>query len=144
MPHFGPCSRPGVGATRTAQEQHPFHLHGHHFWMLGTGMGYFNASSATLNTVNPIYRDTVTIPQGGWAAIRFVADKPGVWPFHCHILPHAFMGQQLYFVEDAKDIAKPPARTPKCPTTCRYNFAPYYKDWIRHKYYGSGYELPPL
>jgi hypothetical protein len=23
----------GVGANRTAQEQHPFHLHGHSFWV---------------------------------------------------------------------------------------------------------------
>ena len=25
----------GVGANRTAQEQHPFHLHGHSFWAGG-------------------------------------------------------------------------------------------------------------
>jgi len=24
-----------AGANRTAQEQHPFHLHGHHFWVGG-------------------------------------------------------------------------------------------------------------
>ena len=29
----------GVGANRTAQEQHPFHLHGHSFWVGGWAGG---------------------------------------------------------------------------------------------------------
>lgn len=135
--------RPTVGAARTAQEQHPFHLHGHHFWVLGYGMGYFNASlAAGLNTINPAYRDTVTIPLGGWVVIRFVADNPGVWPLHCHILPHAFMGQQLFFAEDVAKAWNPAPPTPTCSKTCRYNVAPYAKDWVRDMYGSSGFEVP--
>ena len=36
---------------------------------------------------SPIFlrRDVVSIPANGWARIRFVADNPGAWLFHCHI-----------------------------------------------------------
>ncbi|GIL81975.1 hypothetical protein Vretimale_1452 [Volvox reticuliferus] len=138
--------RPVVGPTRTAVEQHPMHLHGHRFWVLGRGSGAFNASAhaAGLNTVNPPYRDTVTVTGGGWVYLRFKADNPGIWPFHCHLLPHVFMGQQLYFVEDIANAAPPPSKVPKCPATCQYNFAPYTKAFLRSKWGMSGWELPPL
>ena len=63
----------GVGAKRTAQEQHPFHMHGHHFWVLGQGTGVFNTTSldAPVNLVNPAYRDTVTVAKDGWTLLRF-------------------------------------------------------------------------
>ncbi|GFR39835.1 hypothetical protein Agub_g329 [Astrephomene gubernaculifera] len=127
-------------------EQHPFHLHGHRFWVLGRGSGIFDPPqhAASLNTANPAFRDTVTVPQGGWAYLRFVADNPGVWPFHCHILPHIYMGQQLYFVTDPSKVPAPPAASPKCPETCAYNFAPYNKAFLRSKWGKSGFELPPL
>ena len=49
------------------------HLHGHHFWVLATGNDTYNSSSASqYNLVNPIYRDTHTLPEYGWAVIRFV------------------------------------------------------------------------
>ncbi|KAG2501799.1 hypothetical protein HYH03_000299 [Edaphochlamys debaryana] len=142
----GDYRTPGVGVNRTAQEQHPFHLHGHHFWVLGQGLGRFDpdTSGPTLNSANPALRDTVTIPMGGWAYLRFVADNPGIWPFHCHIASHVFMGQQLYFVEDIGHLAPPPSKTPKCGNSCRSNFAPYLKSWLRSKWGTSGWELPPL
>lgn len=37
------------------------------------------------NKRNPIIRDTVTIPGNGFLVIRFIADNPGIWAFHCHI-----------------------------------------------------------
>ncbi len=64
---------PGGPAARNTTEQHPFHLHGHHFWVLGSGFGPYNSSvEATLNLVNPMYRDTQILPEGGWTVIRFV------------------------------------------------------------------------
>ena len=64
-----------MGANRTAQEQHPFHLHGHHFWLLGQGAGLWEAvagnASGVLNTVNPAYRDSFTVTKGGWVVLRF-------------------------------------------------------------------------
>ena len=65
--------------ARNTTEQHPFHLHGHHFWLLATGNGPYNSASASkYNLVNPIYRDTHTVLKGGWSAIRFVVSC-----FHC-------------------------------------------------------------
>lgn len=70
--------RPGVGANRTAQEQHPFHMHGHHFWVLAYGLGTFNeaANTSSFNTVNPPFRDSFTIFKNGWTAIRFKVRPP--------------------------------------------------------------------
>jgi len=54
------------------------HLHGHKFWVLGTGTGRFNYSTiadvphSMVNTLNPPYRDTVDLPASGWAVIRCV------------------------------------------------------------------------
>ncbi|GAV55678.1 hypothetical protein ZYGR_0AY00700 [Zygosaccharomyces rouxii] len=82
---------------------HPFHLHGHKFWVLAIGdSGYFqdeyyntDNNDQTMNFDNPIFRDTVNIPGFGWAVIRFVVDNPGVWPFHCHIGWHMEAGLLL-------------------------------------------------
>ena len=46
---------------------HPMHLHGQHFWLLGSGNGYvLDGQGAVkyemLNTVNPAMRDTHTVP----------------------------------------------------------------------------------
>ena len=78
------------GASRNSTEQHPFHLHGHHFWVLGSGAGVYNASGdqSALNLVDPPLRDTATLPKAGWLVFRFLANNPGVWPLHCHIMWH--------------------------------------------------------
>ncbi|CAG8617786.1 8186_t:CDS:10, partial [Paraglomus occultum] len=55
---------------------HPFHMHGNHFWLLGTGDGN-KVDEKKLNTRNPLKRDTATIPALGWMVIRFVSDNPG-------------------------------------------------------------------
>ncbi|CAG8504340.1 2475_t:CDS:2 [Cetraspora pellucida] len=59
---------------------------------------------STYNLVNPPYRDTVTIPQNGWLAIRFVADNPGIWAVHCHIEWHVEMGMVVTLVERLNDL----------------------------------------
>lgn len=60
-------------------ESHPFHLHGYNFFVVGTGIGNFNPAKdqAKYNLVDPIERNTVGVPTGGWTAIRFRADNPG-------------------------------------------------------------------
>ncbi|KAJ5759502.1 multicopper oxidase-domain-containing protein [Penicillium odoratum] len=40
-------------------------------------------------------RDTVYIPSRGYAVLRFRADNPGVWFFHCHILWHLASGMAM-------------------------------------------------
>eukprot|EP00794_Sanderia_malayensis_P006294 gene6294-7016_t len=112
-------------------EQHPWHLHGHKFWVIGMGRGTWNGNAtqvASLNTINAVYRDTTTVipdavkpfdgqaVQGGcgWTAVRFVADNPGVWSFHCHVNWHALMGMHAVFIESASNMPKPPGDVPIC------------------------------
>ena len=58
------------------QMGHPMHLHGHKFWILGSGEGEFPYSSvqdvpsSLVNLDDPPYRDTVELPASGWAVIR--------------------------------------------------------------------------
>jgi len=62
---------------------HPIHLHGHSFRVItrnGTTTQYQE------------WRDTVLIPPRERAEIAFVADNPGDWMFHCHILDHQEAG----------------------------------------------------
>eukprot|EP00249_Psilotum_nudum_P000779 c12900_g1_i1 orf=1-1143(-) len=67
----------------TSKENHPIHLHGFSFYVVGFGLGNYQASSANLNLVDPPLRNTIGVPAGGWAAIRFTANNPGVWFMHC-------------------------------------------------------------
>lgn len=92
---------------------HPLHLHGHKFWVLGSGQGSFpydsvsDAPDGLLNLRNPPHRDTTAFPSKGWtvlryvfdsgdlvqmtranSVIRYVTDNPGAWIFHCHLQWH--------------------------------------------------------
>ncbi|OBT81233.1 hypothetical protein VE02_10054 [Pseudogymnoascus sp. 03VT05] len=90
---------------------HPMHLHGHKFWVLGSGHGSFpytsvaDAPAALINTVDPPYRDTTDLPASGWVAIRYVTDNPGAWLLHCHIQWHLVSGMALVLVEGESQIA---------------------------------------
>lgn len=79
--------------------QHPFHLHGHVFQVIAQGLGVYEEGKTPINAVNPIRRDTVTVPGHGFAVIRFKADNPGVWALHCHIEWHVTTGLVMQFVE---------------------------------------------
>lgn len=59
-------------------ENHPIHIHGYSFYVVGYGTGNYNPLSAQFNLVDPPYMNTIGVPVGGWAAIRFVADNPGI------------------------------------------------------------------
>lgn len=59
-------------------ENHPIHLHGYSFYVVGYGSGNYNPDKASLNLVDPPYMNTIGVPVGGWAAIRFTADNPGI------------------------------------------------------------------
>ncbi|KAI0356871.1 hypothetical protein OH77DRAFT_1399973 [Trametes cingulata] len=69
---------------------HPFHFHGHKFWVVGSGAGRFQHQA--LENKAPMLRDTLVIPAYTWTILRFVADNPGFWAFHCHIQWHMAAG----------------------------------------------------
>lgn len=58
-------------------ENHPMHLHGYSFYVVGFGSGNYNPKTAVFNLVDPPYMNTIGVPVGGWTAIRFIADNPG-------------------------------------------------------------------
>lgn len=66
----------GIGFANESQMGHPLHLHGHKFWFLGSGKGFFpyddvtHAPAGMLNLHDPPYRDTTGLPSQGWAVIR--------------------------------------------------------------------------
>lgn len=62
-------------------ESHPLHLHGFNFFIVGQGFGNFdpNKDPPKFNLVDPVERNTVAVPSGGWVAIRFLADNPGIF-----------------------------------------------------------------
>ena len=61
-------------------ESHPLHLHGFNFFIVGQGIGNFDPKKdpTKFNLVDPAERNTASVPSGGWVAIRFLADNPGM------------------------------------------------------------------
>ncbi|KAL4199188.1 hypothetical protein AMTRI_Chr03g143660 [Amborella trichopoda] len=102
-------------------ESHPFHLHGFNFFVVGRGVGNFDPAKdpAKFNLVDPPERNTVGVPTGGWAAIRFRADNPGVWFMHCHLEVHTTWGLKMAFVvEDGKGPQQSVVSPPKDLLPC--------------------------
>ncbi|KAJ7558072.1 hypothetical protein O6H91_04G023900 [Diphasiastrum complanatum] len=100
-------------------ENHPIHLHGYSFYIVGQGFGNYQASSANFNLVDPPRRNTVGVPVGGWAAIRFKADNPGVWYMHCHLEIHTTWGLAMAFIVPNgiganQTLPPPPSDLPAC------------------------------
>ena len=67
------------GTAILGAENHPMHLHGFAFYVVGMGFGNFNETTdpAGYNLIDPPFQNTVTVPKAGWAAIRFRAANPG-------------------------------------------------------------------
>ncbi|KAL1329249.1 hypothetical protein HN51_046376 [Arachis hypogaea] len=100
-------------------ENHPMHFHGHSFYVVGYGTGNYNPQTAKFNLVDPPYMSTIGVPVGGWAAIRFVANNPGVWYMHCHIDIHQSWGLGMVFIVyngkgESESLPSPPADLPQC------------------------------
>jgi FtsP/CotA-like multicopper oxidase with cupredoxin domain len=111
-------------ATNGVCESHPFHLHGHKFWVHSQGTGMYD-SSEKINPdgSRPVLRDTLTLYASsysnlaanrsvdnylkpcGWIKIRLIANNPGLWLLHCHIGSHLFMGMSVLIKEDIEHLA---------------------------------------
>lgn len=63
---------------------HAMHLHGHHFRHIRAGQA-----------PGPL-RDTLLVDADQSAEIAFVADNPGKWLFHCHMVEHAASGMMTW------------------------------------------------
>jgi FtsP/CotA-like multicopper oxidase with cupredoxin domain len=101
---------------------HPFHLHGYSFYVVsvfprpiplsdqkppftagGSALYHYNPFITTeedspagiYDLFHPLLKDTVYVPQRGYAVIRFRADNPGIWMFHCHVAVHQGSGMSM-------------------------------------------------
>ncbi|GFZ19928.1 laccase 12 [Actinidia rufa] len=75
-----------------SEKDHPMHIYGYSFYVVGQGFGNFNPrrDTAKFNLIDPPERNTIDVPVGGWAVIRIVADNPGVWLMHCPWMRNSF------------------------------------------------------
>lgn len=99
--------------------RHPWHLHGHQFQLVSIGSGreglldknsphgrawkkyeedikYWEETGNT-----PTVRDSINIPGGSFAVIRFNLDREGTWLMHCHVEWHMAKGLGFAFKEHA-------------------------------------------
>jgi FtsP/CotA-like multicopper oxidase with cupredoxin domain len=77
-----------IAMTNATAWHHPIHLHGHSFRVI---------SRNGRPTRHREWQDTVLISPREKAEIAFVADNPGDWMFHCHVLEHQAGGMMAVF-----------------------------------------------
>lgn len=65
---------------------HPIHMHGITFTVL----------SSNKRTITPYHTDTVLLARNEKVKVAFVADNPGRWMFHCHVIEHMKTGLMGY------------------------------------------------
>lgn len=102
---------------------HPMHLHGHKFHIMDMGLlpeniTYSEVKNGALpasNPKRPPYKDTVLLPYPGYIRLRFRANNPGYWLFHCHFDWHLPIGMAvLVQVGEVEEMRKPPENFPRC------------------------------
>jgi len=80
---------------------HPFHLHGHQFQVVARSLqdaGVYDGNDRAFPHI-PMRRDTVQVYEGGYVVLRFQANNPGVFLFHCHIEWHVDAGLSATMIE---------------------------------------------
>uniref|UniRef100_A0ACD5VSV8 Uncharacterized protein n=1 Tax=Avena sativa TaxID=4498 RepID=A0ACD5VSV8_AVESA len=109
------------GTAIQGAESHPLHMHGFNFFVVGQGFGNYDPVNdpPKYNLVDPVERNTVSVPTAGWVAVRFLADNPGVWLMHCHFDVHLSWGLSMaWMVDDGplpnQKMLPPPSDLPKC------------------------------
>ncbi|CAL1547209.1 unnamed protein product [Lymnaea stagnalis] len=115
-----------VDEGKPSHAYHPLHLHGHRFRVMGMGKLGESTSIKTVKEMDKrgelnrtiskaVLKDTVIIPDGGYTIIRFRADNPGIWLFHCHVEFHSETGMSVLFQVGAKSqLPRRPKNFPKC------------------------------
>jgi FtsP/CotA-like multicopper oxidase with cupredoxin domain len=81
-----------VDLRNDTQWPHAMHFHGHHFQVI-------ERDGAATN--HDAWKDTVLIEPQKAAKIAFVADNPGKWMIHCHMLEHQAAGMTTWFQVEA-------------------------------------------
>ncbi|UNI22443.1 hypothetical protein JDV02_008332 [Purpureocillium takamizusanense] len=110
---------------------HPIHLHGNSFYVLSSfradgraGWGSYNPYElgdppAGLNLKNPVIKDTISVPRRGHVVVRLMADNPGLWMLHCHMLVHMGTGMVAgLHVGEQDDLDHVRGLDPSASTMC--------------------------
>ncbi|CAR28376.1 ZYRO0F02574p [Zygosaccharomyces rouxii] len=102
--------------------KHPFHLHGHNFQLVQKSPAFhedenfpeedqdkmtvpYNESAPLMNfPSHPVTRDTILLEPNGHVVLRFKANNPGIWYFHCHVDWHLVQGLAAVFIEDPETL----------------------------------------
>ncbi len=66
--------------------EHPIHLHGYSFTIIRSNK----------RDIKPYETDTILLASGERAQVAFVADNPGRWMYHCHVIEHMKTGLMGY------------------------------------------------
>ncbi|CAC5359423.1 unnamed protein product [Mytilus coruscus] len=66
-------------------------------WRNSSWNDYKNIPGININ--DPVRKDTIVVPYGGYVIIRIEAKNPGVWFMHCHIDIHMVEGMALMLNE---------------------------------------------
>lgn len=130
---------------------HPFHLHGHNVQLIDRAPSYgahfydylngdpvpYDPSTNDSFPQYPPRRDTFILPPQGYLVLRFVADNPGVWLFHCHIDWHLSQGLAMQLVEAPEQLQEQEKVSSQAYDNCRAGGVPYEgnaaantKDWL--------------
>ncbi|HEX6330735.1 MAG TPA: multicopper oxidase domain-containing protein [Actinomycetota bacterium] len=78
-----------IHLSNDGAQLHPMHLHGYHFEVVAVDGFALRPSQRYLS-------DTLTVAPGQRFDVYLKADYPGVWAYHCHILPHVEGPQGMY------------------------------------------------
>uniref|UniRef100_A0A8W8NZN9 Plastocyanin-like domain-containing protein n=1 Tax=Magallana gigas TaxID=29159 RepID=A0A8W8NZN9_MAGGI len=71
-------------------------------------------SIPNINVEDPVRKDTIVVPYGGYSIIRIWATNPGVWFMHCHIDRHMVEGMALMLNESFENIGDLPIGLQTC------------------------------
>lgn len=73
----------------------------------------------------PMRRDTFVLKPEGYIVLRFQADNPGVWFFHCHIEWHVDQGLIATMIEAPLEVQKTLTIPEDHFATCKARGIPY-------------------
>ncbi|XP_059631470.1 laccase-2-like [Cornus florida] len=111
---------------------HPMHLHGYSFYVVGSGIGNFDNDTdpKSYNLVDPPELNTIRVPKKGWVTVRFQANNPGVWLWHCHLTKHLTWGMKTAFIvrdggTPETSMLDPPPSMPRCSKSFRHYIQDY-------------------
>jgi len=69
-----------IRLANAMMDAHPMHIHGHQFDVVAS-----DGNSIAICGI--MKKNTIHVASGETWDIEFIANNPGIWPFHCHI-PH--------------------------------------------------------